>query len=401
MKNKSKKILIYVVVSFFILFIFNFYLNLTLPIKTSGLTDTINIPSSNKPIAWPSFGQSAVGIVDGNYIISHNQQVPSPIASTAKLITILSVLSVHPLSLNNPGPNITLTSQDISIYNTYVKEGGSVVPVVLGEKLTEYQMLQAMLLPSANNIADSLAIWAFGSLSNYSNYANNFLKQKSIFQTHVGIDASGYDPSTVSTASDLVKIGELAIQNPVIAQIVDSKLVTNFPVINSFNNLDFLIGQNNIIGIKTGNTDQAGGVFISASIKDVNNHKVTIVTAVLKAPNLKQALISSDQLISSVQNSFTQQVLISNNKIITSIKLPWGKTVNVHLKGDLTAYSWINDYETIFINYNSIKVNTTTNDVIGHVSIKKNLFNNFSTQNIYLSSSIKPPISWLLFHINY
>lgn len=401
MKKKSIKIFIYIVISIFILFIFNFYLNLTLPIKVSGLTNSINIPSLNKPVDWPVYGESAIGIVGENYVISHNQQTPSPIASTAKLITILSVLNVHPLSLNNPGPTITLTSQDISIYNKYVKEGGSVIRVALGEKLTEYQMLQAMLLPSANNIADSLAIWAFGSLQNYSNYANNFLKLKGIDHTHVGVDASGYDPSTTSTANDLVQIGKLAIENPVIAQIVDSKVVDNFPIINSFANLNFLIGQNNIIGIKTGNTDQAGGVFVSASIKDINHHQLTLVTAVMKAPNLKQALISSNQLINSIQNSFTQQVLITNNKILTSFKLPWDKSVSVHLKGDLTAYSWINDYNTIFINYNSIKVNTTTNDIIGHVILQKGLYNNFSAENLYLSSNIKPPLSWLLFHINY
>ena len=379
----------------------NTYLNFVLPIKTLSYDSTISVASSPKNITWPDFGQSAVGIVGQNDIITHNQQTPSQTASTAKLITILSVLNVRPLKLGDSGPTITMTPSDIAIYNQYVKEQGSVVQIVLGEKLTEYQILEAMLLPSANNLADALAIWAFGSLQNYSAYANNFLKIHGIDQTHVGKDASGYDPSTVSTAADLVKIGELAISNPVIAQIALTKQVTNFPVINGFNNLNFLIGQNGIIGLKTGNTDQAGGVFVSASIKNLNGRKVTIVTAVMKAKNLIEALNSSASLIASVQNSFTKQTLISSNQNITKLSLPWGQKVNIRLKNNLIGYSWISDYQKLFININPIKINTNSNQVIGNVSLKKDLYNNFTTENLYLNSSIHPPLKWLLFHINY
>jgi D-alanyl-D-alanine carboxypeptidase (penicillin-binding protein 5/6) len=44
--------------------------------------------------------------------------------------------------------------------------------VQLGEELSEYQALQALLLPSANNIAETLARWAFGSIDAYNAYAN-------------------------------------------------------------------------------------------------------------------------------------------------------------------------------------------------------------------------------------
>ncbi len=401
MKNKIKKSLIYLFLSFFVLFLFNAYFNLILPIKPTGYPASINIPALPKNVSWPTAGQSAVGIVGENYIISHGLQKPSQTASTAKLITILAVLKVRPLALGSSGPTITITQQDIAIYNKYVKNQGSVVPVQLGEKLSQYQIMQAMLLPSANNLADALAIWAFGSLTNYANYANNFLKLNGITETHVGKDASGLDPSTTSTATDLVKIGELAIENPVIAQIVSTKQVTNFPVVGTFSNLNFLLGQDGVIGIKTGNTDQAGGVFVSASIKTINGRKITIVTAVMKTKNLMDALTSSSALIQSVQSDFINQTVLSSNQVVAYFKLPWGQKIGVHVKNAISGYSWINDYQTILLSINPIKIRSNSNQVVGLVSLKKDFYNNFSEHNLYLTSNIKPPLKWLLFHINY
>ncbi len=401
MKKKFKKSLVYLLLCLIILGVFNAYFNFILPIKSTGYSSTLNIASTPKNISWPKTGEAAAGIVGQELIISNNPQIPSQTASTAKLITILSVLKVHPLKINQDGPTITITQQDLNIYNQYVREQGSVVPVQLGEKLSQYQVMQAMLLPSANNLADALAIWAFGSLSNYANYANNFLKLNGINQTHVGKDASGLDPSTTSTASDLVKIGEMAIQNPVIAQIVATKQVTNFPVVGNFSNLNFLLGQNGVIGIKTGNTDQAGGVFVSASIKEINNKPVTIVTAVMKSKDLMDALTSSSSLIESLQNEFQKQTFLSNKQTVAYVKLPWGQKVGIHLKTNIAGYSWINEYQTIVININPIKVNTNSNEIVGTASLKKNFDNTFSSYNLYLNQTIKPPLKWILLHINY
>ena len=401
MKKKIKKSLVYLFVSIFVLFLFNAYFNLILPIKPIGFPTMINVPALPKNVSWPISGQSAVGIIGENYIISHNSQKPSQTASTAKLITILSVLKVRPLSLNSSGPIITITQQDMNIYSRYVKEQGSVVPVQLGERLSQYQVMQAMLLPSANNLADALAIWAFGSLTNYANYANNLLKLDGIHQTHVGKDASGLDPSTTSTATDLVKIGEIAIQNPVIAQIVATKQVNNFPIVGTFSNLNFLLGQDGVIGIKTGNTDQAGGVFVSASVKTINGKPLTLVTAVMGTKNLMSALTSSSTLINSIQADFMKQTLLSSNQVVAYFKLPWGQKIGVHVKNAVTGYSWIKDYQTILLTINSIKVRTNINQVIGSASLKKDLYNDFSTHRLYLTSNIKPPLKWLLFHVNY
>ena len=175
-------------------------------------------------------------------------------ASEAKLITALAVLKKYPLALNQAGPAITLGPSDVAIYDKYQSENGSDLVVVNGEKLTEYQMLQAMLLPSADNIADSLAIWAFGSLTDYTVFANQYVKSQGLSETTVGSDASGFDPSSMTTAANLVNIGQLVMTNPVLASIVGQPTATGFPVVGTIKNVNLVLGKDNIIGIKTGNT---------------------------------------------------------------------------------------------------------------------------------------------------
>ena len=391
-----KKIIIILVL--FILISWNIFLNIKTPIYPSVKNNLISIPISNN-IHWPAGGETALGILNMPKIISHGTLTKLPVASTAKLITPLSVLSIKPLSLNQTGPIITLSANDVAIYNNYLKEQGSVVKVVAGETISEYQVLEAMLLPSANNMADSLAIWAFGSLPNYASYANKYLQKLGIDNTHVGLDASGFDPSTTSTAPDLVKIGELVMKNPVLAQIVAMPTANNIPVVNTVQNINFLLGSNNIIGIKTGNTNQAGGVFISASKVLVNGKLNFIITARLGAPDLYMAMMESNNLIISSQKSFMVRAIINSNQTVATYHLPWGGQVNATPQKTITTTTWLYNSQNVTINLNPIKI-WSTNQSIGTAIITQNSFHNYQTDHLKLTKKIKPPIWWLIFHIN-
>ena len=86
-----------------------------------------------------------------------------PIASLAKIMTAYVVLRCHPLPAGGPGPPITVTAADAAAYASDKRHGQSVVKVERGEKLTERQALEALLIPSGNNIASMLAGWDAGS----------------------------------------------------------------------------------------------------------------------------------------------------------------------------------------------------------------------------------------------
>ena len=90
-----------------------------------------------------------------------------PTASTAKMILGLAIMEAKPFNLGEQGEVLTITPEFYQKYLWYLNHGGSHTVVSEGEEISEYDALMAVFLPSSNNMADSLAIWAFGSIDNY------------------------------------------------------------------------------------------------------------------------------------------------------------------------------------------------------------------------------------------
>ncbi len=352
-----------------------------------------------KSLAWPAGGQAAVGIAGSTILETHGKQTGVPTASTAKLITVLCVLQKKPLALGQQGPTITLTQNDVNIYASYLAKDGSLVPVKVGEKITEYQMLEVILLPSANNMADSLAIRTFGSLQNYSKYANDYVKSLGLASTHIGNDASGFNASTVSSAHDLTKLGEIAMSNPVLAQIVGKPTASGIPIVNKVNNVNFLLGTANIVGVKTGDTDQAGGVFIAAAKKTINGKPVTIVTTVMGAPDIFSALKSNLNLSQSAQNNFKSADIIKASTVAGRYQLPWGGSVSAMAEQDLKLSGWAGSNIPFTVNLHPIPADAQAGRTVGTLTIKKSATNNQKTVAIKLRTApTAPSIRWRLLH---
>lgn len=348
-------------------------------------------------LAWPSQGESAIGVAGTGVVDTYGTQTPKPTASTAKLITALTVLKIKPLQPGESGPIITLTQNDFNIYKDYLDEQGSITPVAAGEQISEYQMLEAMLLPSANNMADSLAIWVYGSLPNYSAAANKYVKSLGLSGTHIGTDASGFLPSTVSTAEDLVKVGELAMANPVLAGIV-SQPTASVPVAGTIYNVNKLLGTNNIVGVKTGNTDQAGGVFVGAAKVTINGQSKIVVTANAGASTLADSLNESAALLKSAQTNFYTKTIVSEDTVVAKYKAPWAKTaVTATTNSDISATLWGgNTYKIQLSGLKPADYKSTNGQIVG-VANDKNLGS--SSSIVSLNGSIaKPSIWWRLSH---
>lgn len=290
-------------------------------------------------ISWPTYGQTAIGAVGYGLLDEHGEQKPVPTASVAKVLTALAVMKQKPLLRGQSGPSITVTEEDIAIYQKYVAGYGSVVGVNAGEQLTEYQALQALLLPSANNIADLLANWAFGSQQNYVRFANNFVKSLGLKNTTIA-DASGYSADTVSTAEDLVLLAENVMDNPVLAEIV-GQLQADIPVAGTIYNVNLLLGRDEIVGIKTGNTDEAGGCFMVAAKHQIDSsHSVTVVAVTLGAPDLSTAINSTLPLLDSIYKGFAVATLLKQGSPFASYRSPWAGTVLLSTEQDISGIIW-------------------------------------------------------------
>jgi D-alanyl-D-alanine carboxypeptidase (penicillin-binding protein 5/6) len=354
--------------------------------------------SPTKPLPWPASGEAAVGLGNTGVLASNGVQKPLPTASTAKVLTALCVLGQKPLASGQAGPPITFSAADVAIYNAYAAEQGSVVAVTAGEQISEYQALQAMMLPSANNMADSLAVWAFGSLNNYAIYANRYAKQLGMPNTHVGSDASGFDASTTSTAADLVRLGQAAMKNPVLSQIVGQTTATGIPGSGTLKNVNFLLGTDHIVGIKTGNTDQAGGVFISASQITINNAPVTIVTAVIGAPTLYEAMAGSLPLITAAQANFAPVQVVAKGAVIGTYHQPWGGDVPVIASQGLSATAWRGQPVNAVIQLQPVSDRVAATQTVGSVTANPGTASALSVP-VHLARPVgAPPLWWRLLH---
>jgi D-alanyl-D-alanine carboxypeptidase (penicillin-binding protein 5/6) len=231
---------------------------------------------------WPAQGQAAFVLAGQSLVRASPTQHAVPIASVAKVMTAYLVLRDHALRPGEDGPTITLIAADVDDTDRRRGQDESVVPVAAGEVLTERQALQALLLPSANNIAAVLARWDAGSEDRFVARMN--ATARSLGMTHTRYtDPSGYDEGTVSTAADQVRIVNRAMQLAVFAQIVATPSAT-LPVAGTVYNTDRLLGHRGFVGVKTGSDSAAGGCFAFRAIRWIDGKQKTITGVVLGQP---------------------------------------------------------------------------------------------------------------------
>lgn len=245
-------------------------------------------------------------------------------ASTAKIMTALLVLEDHPLALNQPGPVLTVSRADVQTYLSERNANESVVPVVVGEQLTQYQLLQGLLLPSASNFAAMLASWDQGSAAAFIARMNGRAAALGMAATHYA-DVSGFSPSSVSTPGDLIKLAETAMQLPAFAQIV-AEPQASLPVAGVIHNLNTLLGQNGVIGIKTGHTDQAGGNLVFAADFTVDGQAARVYGAVMGQPNADAgAFAATLPLLSAVHASLHVRPIVRHGDVVAHYATAWGE----------------------------------------------------------------------------
>ena len=286
-----------------------------------------------------SYGDNAVAI-DGGVVAGKNygseEIAASPTASTAKMILALAVMKEKGFSLGEKGETITIDQEMYNKYYYYITHGGSNTRVLIGEEISEYDALVSILLASSNNMADSLAIWAFGSIDNYREYATSMLNEWGITNTTIGIDACGFDESTTSTAEDLVKIGTKVMSEPVLAEIVATKSYV-VPVAGEINNTNLILDMNRIAGIKTGFIGDVSGYCLISGYKE-GEHIITV--ALLGAPTRNQSFDDSLNLIEAIQSLVPEREMIKAGDEIGFYDSWWTGPVKITANQDLKILAW-------------------------------------------------------------
>jgi D-alanyl-D-alanine carboxypeptidase (penicillin-binding protein 5/6) len=227
-------------------------------------------------VSWPQQGQAALVLGNGRPAASPDEQ-PAPIASLAKVMTAYLTLKRYPLSGAQDGFTITITAAEAQAEVQDTAENQSDVAVGAGEQLTERQLLEALLIPSGNNIARILAAQVARSETSFVAEMNAQARALGMDHT-VYTDPSGFDPSTVSTAADQLRVFEQAMRFPVFREIVSMASVT-LPVAGTLTNYNPRIADG--YAGKTGSDSAAGGCLAFFTNVTVGGRPVTAAGVVM------------------------------------------------------------------------------------------------------------------------
>lgn len=301
-----------------------------------------------------------------------------PIASVTKTMTAYQILRDHPLVTGQQGPTITLTSADVTAYNYDLSQNMSTVAVKAGEQITENQALQALMLASANNMADILAHWDTSSTADTAFVAkmNATSAALGMTKTHY-VDTSGYEPGSVSTVTDQIKLGRLAMLMPYFSGLVKQTSAV-IPVAGTITNYNSLLGADGIDGIKTGSTDEAGGCLLFHATVTVGGRRLGLTGAILGqlAPNgteLSVGLAAAKSLVASAEAEITTRTLIPATTAVATMPLTDGTTVALHPVHDFAFTAWPGETVTLriggFKTTPVLQAYTSDNKLLGTVAL--------------------------------
>jgi D-alanyl-D-alanine carboxypeptidase (penicillin-binding protein 5/6) len=222
---------------------------------------SISSTSPGAALAWPSVGSAALDIPALGVLVSHHNEVV-PIASLTKMMTAYVTLKKLPLSVGETGPCHVVTDDDVLTYQQLVGIDESSVPVTVGEQLCEIDLLNGLLVHSAGNYAVMLANMVAGSNATFIADMNEDALTLGLTGTYYA-DVTGYSPLSVSTAADQARLATLLMESPLVRSIVDQSSVT-LPFAGTEASYTPFVGYDNVIGVKSGRTTEAGGCDVMA-----------------------------------------------------------------------------------------------------------------------------------------
>ncbi|NGN69311.1 D-alanyl-D-alanine carboxypeptidase, partial [Streptomyces sp. A7024] len=313
-----------------------------LPEPTLSLTakESYEFEGGAPEMPWPGEGQAVVEVEGLGRIGESGKEKPVPIASVAKVMTAYLMLKEHPVKGDDPGVNIPMDQQaeDDAAKGA---QGESVVNVNKGDKLSQREALQAIMVASANNVARQIARWDAGSEKAFVKKMNDTAKELGMTNTKY-TDPSGLNATTVSTASDQVKLGMEAMKDPLFREVV---LQPQYKDSNgdTHQNYNRLVPVNGVRGIKTGTTTKAGGNFVFAAEKKVGGTTQRIVGAVFgqhEAPIIDTVMARGQELITAAQGILTDMRVVKKGDVVGYVDDGLGTQVPVVATKDVNAVGW-------------------------------------------------------------
>lgn len=237
-------------------------------------------------------------------------------ASTTKIMT--AILTIEKCNLDD----IVIVSES-AISN--IPSGYVTCDLQVGEEISVKDLLNALMIVSANDAAYVLAEHVGGSIIEFSDLMNQKARELGCTGTHFVNPNGIHDERHYSTAYDLYLIATYAMKNPTFRELV-SQTESVLPVTNKYSNADRKLETTNAlinpkstnyyknaIGIKTGYTSQAGNCLVSESSRD----GLEFISVVLNGDRFPDSI----KLFDYAYDNFTLTKVREKNTVVETIEI--------------------------------------------------------------------------------
>lgn len=299
------------------------------------------LAASEEFSADPALAEEAVAAQSGPTALgwAHSEEVwanddrTMPIASLTKLATVLICLEQAPAD-ENGGPEYTVGPEHAEIIDRVLTQDGVVIDAPEGLTLDTRQLLEVILLPSANNYAIAYAEWVFGSQKAFVEAAAEWTERNGLSTLSIA-EPSGLSPRNEASAADVVRLGRLALDHPLVAEVV-AEPWADIPGIGPIENSNPLIGEQGVIGLKTGTLAAAGYNLAAARSENIDGRELVSISAVLDRSDDEERADAARAALDAARDTVETIEVIAEEEQVGSVTAWDGSTVPLLAGGGIS-----------------------------------------------------------------
>ncbi|MGW6567806.1 D-alanyl-D-alanine carboxypeptidase family protein [Streptomyces sp. NPDC054975] len=313
------------------------------PALSLTVAPTFTFEGGELQMPWPSEGQGAAEVEGVGSLGTYGAQKPAPLASVAKTMTAYVILRDHTIKGSETGPEITIDKKAADEAGAKFE---STAAVKEGQTYTQKELLQLLMIPSANNVARLLARWDAGSEAAFVEKMNAAAKDLGMTQSTY-TDPSGLESTTVSTPLDQLKLAKAVMQYDVFREIVNMPNLVVDGIPGKVENNNNIILEPGVSGIKTGSSTPAGGNLLWAANTVIDGKERRILGIVMGAKDaavlhekLQLSIDYSLKLIQQAQRDVTSAAVIRKGQVVGHIDDGLGGLTPVVADKELKAVGW-------------------------------------------------------------
>ena len=309
---------------------------------------------------------------DDIILYEKNSEERTSIASLTKIMTCIIAIE----NIDNLDQKIILKSD---VFTGLAEAGASVAGFRVGENVTFRDLLMGALLPSGADATRALALNISGSESKFVNLMNNKAIELGLKDTHfentTGLESSNH----YSTVKDISIILKYALKNQTFKDMYTTREYTTTSNLTFYSTLkkisnNYSFDVSNILGSKTGYTDEAG--LCMSSIANYNGVNYLLVTAGADyRGNVPRQLLDAMTIYNFYSTNYSYKNIINVGDYIKTINEEYSTKEKYDITSQITISKFLNnsfDENKIKYEYNGldkISYKNKIGDKLGSVNI--------------------------------